>query len=52
MVERFIIVLYDRVSTHENVNEARREMFCKKVEILMLYKLECGQRDAYAIQML
>ena len=30
MIERFIIVLYNRVSTHENVNEARWEMFCQK----------------------
>ena len=28
--ERFIIVLYNRVNTHENVNEGRREMFCQK----------------------
>lgn len=27
-------VLYDRVSTHENVNEARREIFCQKSESL------------------
>ena len=26
MIERFIIVLLNRVSTHENVNEARREI--------------------------
>ena len=30
MIERFIVVLYDCVSTHENVNEARWEMFCQK----------------------
>ena len=30
MIERFIIVLYNRVNTHENVNEARPEMFCQK----------------------
>lgn len=27
-------VLYDRVSTHENVNEARREILCQKSENL------------------
>ena len=30
MVEKFIIVLYDHVKIHENVNEALREMFFKK----------------------
>ena len=28
MIERFIIVLYDRVSIHENLNEGQWEMFC------------------------
>ena len=30
MIERLIIVLYDRVNIHDNVNEALREMFFKK----------------------
>ena len=30
VVKRFIIALYDWVNTHENVNEAWWEMFCKK----------------------
>ena len=30
VVKRFIIALYDWVNIHENINEARREMFCKK----------------------
>ena len=30
MIERFIIVLMDRVNIHDNVNEALREMFFKK----------------------
>ena len=40
-VERFIIVLYDLVSTHEKVNEARREMFCQdgKMESLRAFHL-------------
>ena len=29
-IERFIIVLYDRVSIHENLNESEWEMFCSK----------------------
>jgi len=30
LLERFIIVLYDKTSDAENVNEARKELFCKK----------------------
>ena len=30
MTERFNIVLYNRETTHENVNEGRWEMFCQK----------------------
>ena len=39
MVERFIIVLYDGVNIHGNVNEAWREMFCKKVGTLKPFQL-------------
>ena len=28
MIERFIFVLYDRVSIHENLNKGQWEMFC------------------------
>ena len=30
LIERFIIVFYDRVNIHQNVNDARQEMLCKK----------------------
>ena len=30
LTERFIVVLSERVSTHENVNKERREKFCQK----------------------
>ena len=40
-VERFIIVLYDLVNTHEKVNEALWGMFCQdgKMESLRAFHL-------------
>ena len=31
-IERFIVILYDRTSPLSFVNDAREELFCKKIE--------------------
>ena len=34
LLERFIVVLYDKTSMLEHVNEARQELFCKKGKVM------------------
>ena len=48
LIERFIIILYNRVGTHENVNTARWEMFCQKFNPLKKFHLHrCIKSSCY-----
>ena len=38
-LERFVVLLYDRSSTEEGVNEARNSCSARKAELLMVYLL-------------
>ena len=41
LLERFTVILYDKASNHEFVNEARRELFCQKNRTMHQRKMHC-----------
>ena len=39
LIERFTVILYDRTSTSDSVNKARRELFTRKTVVLRICRL-------------